>query len=111
MLALCPLAQAGAGAQPPSVLSGGCRLDFAHGALEFDAAGELTAYETPLGRLELAGIIADAGVDGGFLLNTLGHQRFFDIDTWDLARIVPRRAPYLPEQRFQPLTTGWRRYR
>ena len=99
MLALCPLAQAGAGAQPPSVLSGGCRLDFAHGALEFDAAGELTAYETPLGRLELAGIIADAGVDGGFLLNTLGHQRFFDMNTWDLARIVPRAgAPCLPEE-------------
>lgn len=71
---------------------------FEHGMLRFDARHELIFYATDAGEIHLQGVLLDAGVDGNFLLNTIGHQRFWDMNTWDLARVVPRAGlPYEQE--------------
>ncbi len=73
-------------------LIAGETIVFPDAALTFDARFELTRYETPRGVVSLSGLTADAGVDGAFSLGTLEHRRFWDLNTWNLARVTPAHA-------------------
>lgn len=60
--------------------------------------GVLTGIRDENGEIEMSGLYVDVGLDGAFQQNTVGYQRFWDMNTWDLARIVPKtKAPNAPE--------------
>lgn len=73
-------------------------LFFPHGTLTFDERMELVSYSTQAGETTLDGILVDPGADGAFLLDTIGHQRFWDMNTWDLARVIPKPGAPGPQQ-------------
>ena len=61
--------------------------------------GLVTELSDANGTLKLDGIYVDVGCDGAFLQKTVGYQRFWDMNTWDLAPIVPMpRTPLAPEK-------------
>lgn len=84
LLALCAPAKAEAQAQDVQA------FDFPQGRLVFSKQGQLLAYTTDQGQLQVQDIRLDAGIDGAFLLDSLGYARFHDMNTWDLAQIVPK---------------------
>ena len=57
--------------------------------LSFSDTGLLTSVARDSQTLTLHGLYTDVGVDGAFLFSTIGYQRFWDMATWDLAKIVP----------------------
>ncbi len=60
--------------------------------------GVVTGFRDANGGIAMDGLYVDVGLDGAFVQNTVGYQRFWDMNTWDLARIVPKnQAPYAPE--------------
>ena len=98
LLVLCQLLPVPAAQPAGQRLSGGGEYAIGGAVLAFDGRFELTGYQTANGALNLQGILLDAGVDGNFLLNTIGHQRFWDMNTWDLANIVPRAGQPAPQE-------------
>lgn len=61
-----------------------------HGTLTFAEDGRLTGYATDRGAIALHDIALDAGIDGEYLLGSLGFQRYYDLNTWELARVIPK---------------------
>ena len=52
--------------------------------------GVVTALAQGDSSLRMDGVYVDVGCDGAFVQNTIGFQRFWDMNTWDLAPIVPK---------------------
>lgn len=71
-----------------SAESGRC-YDIRGTALSFSGTGLLTSVTRDGRTFTMDGLYTDVGVDGAFLQSTAGYQRFWDMATWDLARIVP----------------------
>ncbi len=72
----------------------GRRFDIRGVTLSFSEGGQLTGIVREGKGFALEGLYTDVGVDGAFLYATVGYQRFWDMATWDLAKIVPlNRAP------------------
>lgn len=67
--------------------------DLEGGSLRLSHKGHLVGIKTQSGQITLADVRLDAGIDGAFLQNSLGFQRFYDLNTWDLARIIPKAKP------------------
>ncbi len=80
MLLLCLLLMGCAAAETVTV---------ADTSLTFNENGMLTQLTQGDRSLTLEGIVTDVGIDGAFLYQTIGYQRFWDMATWDLATIVP----------------------
>ncbi len=57
--------------------------------LSFSGTGVLTTVTRDGRTFTMDGLYTDVGVDGAFLQSTAGYQRFWDMATWDLAKIVP----------------------
>ncbi len=62
--------------------------------------GVVTALADRTGTLLMDGLYADVGCDGAFAQNTVGYQRFTDMNTWDLARIVPKAQKPVAAERY-----------
>ncbi len=72
----------------------GQRFDIRGVTLLFSDDGLLTGMVKEGKSFATEGLYTDVGVDGSFLYSTTGYQRFWDMATWDLAKIVPiNRAP------------------
>jgi hypothetical protein len=65
------------------------RFDIHGAGLSFSQTGQLTAVTREGRTFTMEGLYTDVGVDGAFLYSTVGYQRFWDMATWDLAKIVP----------------------
>ncbi len=79
---------------PGGAEASGRRFDIRGVTLSFSDGGQLTGMLRDGKSFALEGLYTDVGVDGAFLFSTVGYQRFWDMATWDLAKIVPlNRAP------------------
>lgn len=74
----------------------GRRFDIRGVTLSFSGTGMLNSITREGRTFTMDGLCTDVGVDGAFLQSTVGYQRFWDMATWDLAKIVPlNRQPVL----------------
>ncbi len=67
----------------------GTSFEIGGATLTFSDTGLMTSVTRGGQTLTLHGLYTDVGVDGSFLFSTIGYQRFWDMATWDLAKIVP----------------------